>query len=211
MIKKVYDDGVCARHTICSAFLKSNRKLTDGHHLKMLRVSFQAFLFFCLAAVRLAQPACIAITNIRYCRWNQVYTYYPEVQMADWVSVDSSALCGSCPAGKYYDIECGAPKKERWDGCGACWPGTYSLGGDRPVCIPCAAGGYAPDFQMTGCRPCPIGTYSAEIGMSACLRCPPGTFYNFTGADNPSRCVGPAVRSYVETAAPQSGINEVWS
>ena len=165
-------------------------------------VGFIAFV------VHVASSTCVAITNVRYCLWDQIYTYYPEVEMADWVSVDSPALCGSCPPGRFYAPSCGAPNQDRWDGCGACWPGTFSVGGDRPSCIPCGAGKYAADFEFTACVPCPAGTFSAESGASSCESCPTGTFYNLTGADSPSLCR--VRRSFAETTAWHSGIGSLW-
>jgi hypothetical protein len=164
-----------------------------------------------LTQFQIAQSACTAISDVRYCYWNQVYTYYPEVEMADWVSVDSSALCGRCSPGSHYTSRCGSPNAERWDGCAACWPGSFSLGGDRPTCLPCAAGSYAPNYQSTACQLCPIGNYTSETGKSSCLSCPPGTSSNSTGADKSNLCVGPAVRSFVETVAVMSGIADAWS
>ena len=144
---------------------------------------------------------CSAMADRQYCTWNQVYTYFGEIEMADWVSINSSSLCGSCAQGMFYSPLCGSPNHERWDGGGSCWPGTYSLGGVRQRCIPCTEGTFSSEFQSTACTLCPFGTFGPATGLSQCVNCPTGTFYNGTGALDSSVCQGPNLRSFVETMA----------
>uniref|UniRef100_A0A7S0QK89 Tyrosine-protein kinase ephrin type A/B receptor-like domain-containing protein n=1 Tax=Cryptomonas curvata TaxID=233186 RepID=A0A7S0QK89_9CRYP len=151
--------------------------------------------------VHFTAAECSAVADIRYCSWNQIYTYYSEIEMADWISVDSPSICGSCSPGMFYSPLCGSPNQERWDGCGSCWPGTYSLGGVRQRCIPCTEGTFSGEFQSTACMLCPFGTFGPTTGLSQCLKCPAGTFYNGTGALDSSVCQGPALRSFIETMA----------
>jgi hypothetical protein len=165
------------------------------------------FLVYLSSLLHFTAADCLAVADSRYCTWNQIYTYFPEVEMSDWVSVDSPSLCGSCSPGMFYSPMCGSSSQERWDGCGSCWPGTFSLGGVRQGCSPCNKGTFSDEFQSTACTACPFGTYGPATGLSQCLNCPAGTFYNGTGAIDDSICKGPALRSYIESMAfflPQS-------
>ena len=133
----------------------------------MKRLLLQTVFLACLEYYAAAD--CSAAADIRYCSWNQIYTYFPEIDMADWVSVDSPSLCGTCSPGMFYSPMCGSPRQERWDGCGSCWPGTYSLGGIRQTCIPCSKGTFSSEFQSTACTLCPFGTFGPGAGLSQCI------------------------------------------
>jgi hypothetical protein len=164
-----------------------------------MRILLQA-TFFVVYLVH-TDAGCVARADSQYCSWSQIYTYYKELDLSDWVSVDTPSLCGSCSPGMFYSPMCGSPNQERWDGCGSCWPGTYSLGGNRQGCSPCPAGTFSGEFQSTACTPCPYGTFGPAPGVSQCVKCPIGTFHNGTGAADSSVCQGPAIRSFVETVA----------
>jgi hypothetical protein len=164
-----------------------------------MRILLQATFF--VAYLVHTDARCVARADSQYCSWSQIYTYYKELDMSDWVSVDTPSLCGNCSTGMFYSPMCGSPNQERWDGCGSCWPGTYSLGGNRQGCSPCPAGTFSGEFQSTACTPCPYGTFGPAPGLSQCVKCPIGTFHNGTGASDSSVCQGPAIRSFVETVA----------
>ncbi len=85
-------------------------------------------------------------------------------------SVQSSAKCDGCAAGKY------------GKGCLRCNTGKYREGGDPQAdrCRDCLAGFYQPKEGQGSCLPCIPGKYQSLKGEAGCTPCDARTFNNAT-------------------------------
>lgn len=70
--------------------------------------------------------------------------------------------------------------------CGACSPGTSSIGGFGATCAPCTGGTFASGHTSVTCQACPAGKWSAS-GSTQCSGCQPGT-YSTGGAPTCTAC-----------------------
>ena len=105
-------------------------------------------------------------------------------------SMEARDSCGSCPIGKFNDLE----RQTSIGACKECPQGTYlnTTGGTSlSDCFKCTAGKYNPDkggIAESQCQECSVGTYQFKSGEKDCQDCPAGFFSNAQMSINCDKC-----------------------